>query len=72
MVLTNAILQEGYFGIQDYYPIVTDNGNLYFNSQREWPGTNDIVYFKVLMGSIQAEKLPEPINTLYREFDEFC
>jgi hypothetical protein len=57
---------------EDYYPIVTDNGNLYFNSQRGGPGTNDIYISKFLNGKYtNAEKLPEPINTPYREFDAF-
>ena len=64
--------KEAISEFEDYYPIVTDNGNLYFNSQRGGPGTNDIYVTKYLNGKYtKAEKLPEPINTPYREFDAF-
>lgn len=64
--------KEAISEFEDYYPIVTDKGNLYFNSQRGGPGTNDIYMAKYLNGNYKkAEKLPEPINTLYREFDAF-
>lgn len=57
---------------EDYFPVVTSNGNLYFNSQRGGPGTNDIYISKYLNGKYtEAEKLPGPINTQYREFDAF-
>jgi WD40-like Beta Propeller Repeat len=64
--------KEAISEFEDYYPIVTDNSNLYFNSQRGGPGTNDIFITKYLNGKYtKAEKLPEPINTPYREFDAF-
>lgn len=57
---------------EDYFPIVTQSGNLYLNSQRGGPGTNDIYCSKFIDGKYtMAEKLPEPINTEYREFDAF-
>ena len=57
---------------EDYFPVVTKSGNLYFNSQRGGPGTNDIFCSKYINGKyLPAEKLPEPINTIYREFDAF-
>ena len=57
---------------EDYFPVITANGNLYFNSQRGGPGTNDIYVSKYLNGNYATpEKLPEPINTPYREFDAF-
>jgi len=57
---------------EDYFPIVTKSGNLYFNSQRGGPGTNDIFCSKFINGQYTtAERLPEPINTKYREFDAF-
>jgi ankyrin repeat protein len=56
----------------DFFPVVTRSGNLYFNSQRGGPGTND-VFCSVFIGGgyTKAERLPEPINTAYREFDAF-
>jgi hypothetical protein len=57
---------------EDYFPVVTGNGNLYFNSQRGGPGTNDIYISNYLNGKYtKPQKLPEPINTTYREFDAF-
>lgn len=57
---------------EDYYPTVTRKGTLYFSSQREGQGTNNI-YRSVLEDSkyMKAEKLGETINTKYREFDPF-
>jgi hypothetical protein len=57
---------------EDYFPIVTKSGNLYFNSQRGGQGTNDIYCSKFIKGKYNpAEKLPSPINTEYREFDAY-
>jgi hypothetical protein len=57
---------------EDYYPIVTKSGNLYFNSQRGGQGSNDIYCSEFIDGKYTAaEKLPKPINTEYREFDAF-
>ena len=57
---------------EDFYPIVTGSGNLYFNSQREGPGTNNIFRSRWGEGGYEpAEKLPAPINTRFREFDAF-
>jgi len=58
--------------MEDYYPVVTLSGTLYFNSQREGRATNDIYASKFAGGKyLPAEKLPTPINTEYREFDAF-
>jgi hypothetical protein len=57
---------------EDYYPVVTRSGNLYFNSQREGPGTNNIFRSSRVGGEYgPAEKLPGPVNSEYREFDAF-
>lgn len=57
---------------QDFYPILTGNGSLYFNSQREGPGTNNIYRSSIEDGQYgPAEKLPEPINSEFREFDAY-
>jgi Tol biopolymer transport system component len=57
---------------EDYYPVVSRNGTLYFNSQREGRGKNDIFTSKFTGGKyLSAEKLSAPINTEYREFDAF-
>jgi hypothetical protein len=64
--------EEAVSEFEDYFPIVTKSGNLYFNSQRGGPGTNDIYCSEFLNGKYSvAEKLPEPINSLFREFDAF-
>jgi hypothetical protein len=57
---------------EDYYPVVTRNGTLYFNSQREGRGTNNI-FRSALQDGVYgpAEKLPAPINSEYREFDAY-
>jgi ankyrin repeat protein len=57
---------------QDYYPTVTSEGVLYFSSQREGQGTNNI-YRSTLRGGNygKAVKLGPEINTKYREFDPF-
>ena len=57
---------------EDFYPIITESGNLYFNSQRDGPGTNNIFRSTWMEGRYQAaEKLPPPINSEFREFDAF-
>lgn len=62
--------QEAVSEYEDYYPVVTRSGNLYFNSQRGGPGTNDIYCSKYINGKYTpAEKLPGPVNTEYREYD---
>ncbi len=64
--------KEALSEFEDYFPIVTYSGNLYFNSQRGGRGTNDIYCSRHIDGRYSAaEKLPEPINTQYREFDAF-
>ncbi|MBU1011975.1 MAG: hypothetical protein KKG99_03130 [Bacteroidetes bacterium] len=64
--------KEAISEFEDYFPIVTKNGNLYFNSQRGGQGTNDIFCSKYVNGQYTAaEKLPEPINSPHREFDAF-
>ena len=57
---------------EDYFPVVTLSGTLYFNFQREGRGTNDIYASKFSNGKyLPPEKLPAPINTSFREFDAF-
>ena len=57
---------------EDYYPIITNSGNLYLNSQREGQGTNNIYVSKSVDGKHQpAEMLPAPINSNAREFDAY-
>lgn len=57
---------------EDFYPVLTASGNLYFNSQREGPGTNNIYRAAWIQGRHgPAEKLPAPINSDFREFDAF-
>ncbi len=57
---------------EEYYPIVVDNGNLYFNSQREGIGSNNIYRSSLADGRYgPAVKLPGPINSLDREFDAY-
>lgn len=64
--------QEAVSEFEDYFPIVTNSGNLYFNSQRGGPGTNDIYCSKDVNGKYSAaEKLPGPVNSEFREFDAF-
>jgi len=56
----------------DFYPIVTKNKTLYFNSQRAGPGTNDIYMCRWVDGKFApAEKLGPEINSEHREFDAF-
>jgi len=64
--------EEAVSEFEDYFPIVTKSSNLYFNSQRGGQGTNDIYCSKFVNGKYSAtEKLPEPINSTFREFDAF-
>ena len=57
---------------EDFYPIITESGNLYFNSQRDGPGTSNIFRSARTGESYEsAEKLPPPINSEFREFDAF-
>lgn len=57
---------------EDFFPVVTKSGNLYFNSQRGGQGTNDIYCSKFKDGKYTpAKKLPAPINTEYTEFDAY-
>ena len=56
----------------DYYPLMTNNGTIYFSSQREGPGTNNIYRSKLIDGKYtKAEKLGSAINTEHREFDPY-
>ena len=64
--------REASSGFEDFYPILTGEGNLFFNSQRDGPGTNNI--FRAAwdgQGYAEPEKLPAPINSDFREFDAF-
>ena len=64
--------EEAVSEFEDYFPIVTKSGNLYFNSQRGGQGTNDIYCSKFVNGKYSsAEKLPAPINSQLRDFDAF-
>ena len=64
--------EEAVSEFEDYFPIVAQSGNLYFNSQRGGQGTNDIYCSKFVNGKYSAaEKLPDPINSQLREFDAF-
>ncbi|MFC2136018.1 TolB family protein [Bacteroidota bacterium] len=57
---------------QDFYPIMTNSGTIYFSSQREGDGTNNIYKSKFVDGKFTlAEKLGQEINSEYREFDPF-
>ncbi len=42
--------QEAMSKFEDYFPIVTQSGNLYLNSQRGGPGTNDLVFMHIEPG----------------------
>lgn len=56
----------------DFYPIVTRDGTLFFNSQRAGQGTNDIYTSKLKNGEyLPAQKLSDKINTEFREFDAY-
>ena len=57
---------------EDFYPVLTSSGNLYFNSQRGAQRGNNIYLSRFLKGQyVAAEKLPEPINSEHWEFDAF-
>lgn len=56
----------------DFYPVVTSDGTLFFNSQRAGQGTNDIYTSGLKDGEyLPAEKLGDKINTEFREFDAY-
>ncbi len=56
----------------DYYPMMTNDGTIYFSSQREGTGTNNIYRSKLINGKYsKAEKLGDAINTKHREFDPY-
>jgi Tol biopolymer transport system component len=56
----------------DYYPQTTRSGAVYFSSQREGPGSNDIYRSERADGAYAAAvKLGEAVNTQHREFDPF-
>lgn len=57
---------------QDYYPMMTNSRAIYFSSQREGPGTNNIYRSEFIDGKYaKAVKLGEAINTEHREFDPY-
>ena len=57
---------------QDYYPMMTNSGAIYFSSQREGPGTNNIYRSEYVDGKYsQGVKLGNAINTEFREFDPY-
>jgi Tol biopolymer transport system component len=57
---------------EDYYPMMTNDGTIYFSSQREGPGTNNIYRSEWVDGKYsKAVKLGETINTEHREFDPY-
>ena len=56
----------------DYYPVMTNNGTIYFSSQREGVGTNNIYKSMLVDGKYtKAEKLDNAINTEHMEFDPY-
>lgn len=56
----------------DFYPMMTKNGTIYFSSQREGSGTNNIYRSECVDGTYsKAVKLGEAINTEHREFDPY-
>ncbi len=56
----------------DFYPMMTNNGTIYFSSQREGPGTNNIYRSECVDGTYsKADKLGNAINTEHREFDPY-
>ncbi|MFB0563002.1 MAG: TolB family protein [Candidatus Lokiarchaeia archaeon] len=56
----------------DYYPMMTNSGAIYFSSQREGPGTNNIYRSEFVDGKYaKAVKLGDTINTEHREFDPY-
>jgi hypothetical protein len=57
---------------EDFYPTVTNQGILYFSSQREGQGTNNIYRSQMQNGIYgKAVKLGPEINSKYRDFDPF-
>ncbi|MBN2415521.1 PD40 domain-containing protein [bacterium] len=57
---------------EDYYAVMAGSGTIYFSSQREGPGTNNIYRSPAVNGVYQdAEKLGPAVNTEYREFDPY-
>jgi len=59
-------------GSHDFYPIMTESDAIYFSSQRQGPGTNN-VYRSVPSDGVYgpAEKMGSAINSEYREFDPY-
>jgi Tol biopolymer transport system component len=56
----------------DFYPMMTNNGTIYFSSQREGPGTNNIYRSKCVDGIYsKAVKIGNAINTEHRELDPY-
>ena len=56
----------------DFYPMMTNSGDIYFSSQREGPGTNNIYRSELVNGKyLKADKLDDAINTEHREFDPY-
>ena len=56
----------------DYYPVMTGKGAIYFSSQREGPGKNDIYRSERINGAyMEAVKIGDAINTEYREYDPY-
>jgi hypothetical protein len=55
---------------EDFFPVVTGSGNLYFNSQRGGQVGNNIYISRFQDGKYtEAEMLPEPVNSGSWEFD---
>ena len=54
----------------DYYPVMTRQGAIYFSSQREGPGKNDIFRSERVNGAYaKAVKLGDAVNKDFREYD---
>lgn len=57
---------------EDFFPCSINDGTLYFSSQREGAGTNNIYRSKLVNGIYDfAEKLDSNINTAYRDYDPY-
>jgi len=56
----------------DFYPMMSAGGAIYFSSQREGPGTNNIYRSELVDGKYtRAVKLGGAVNTEHREFDPY-
>jgi len=57
---------------EDYYPMMSAAGAIYFSSRREGPGTNNIYISRQVNGVYgDVVKMGPAVNTQYREFDPY-